>query len=380
MRITDVEPIVLRLPGLNPDMCDSTQDTLLVRVHTDEGLIGLGEADTSPEVGRAAILAPVSNLIARGLRDVLIGEDPVDVNRLWHRMYRASIYFGRHGAALQAISAVDIALWDLVGQAMGRPVCQILGGAYRPRVRVYASMLMPGRAEEIAPLVTPLVERGFSAFKFGWGPLGRDEGLDVELIAAARAAIGPERLLLIDVGCAYTLKRALRVCRRWEPYDVYWLEEPLPPDDLAGYARLADLCEVRIAAGEQESATDAFRRLVERGHVDILQPDAARAGGLTQCRRIGEVAEELNVPVAPHASKSNILQAASLHLAATALYDELCELPVLGGPLARTLTNEDFLDRLEPDGAVPTPCGPGLGVTLNEDTVARYRVDGHDRE
>lgn len=171
MRITDVEPLILRLPGVRSDLCDSTQDTLLVRVHTDEGFVGLGEADTSPEVGRAIILAPVSHLIARGLRDVLIGEDPFEVNRLWQRMYQASIYYGRYGAAMQAISAVDIALWDVIGQATSRPVWQMLGGAHRPRVRVYASLLMPERAEEIAALVTPLLAHGFSAFKFGWGPL-----------------------------------------------------------------------------------------------------------------------------------------------------------------------------------------------------------------
>src|SRR5262249_49528731 len=134
VRITDVEPLVLRLPDLNPDLCDSTQDTLLVRVHTDAGLIGLGEADTSPEVGRSVILAPVSHLIARGLREVLIGEDPFDVNRLWRSMYRASLYYGRQGAALQALSAVDIALWDLIGQATGRPFWRMVGGAHRPRL------------------------------------------------------------------------------------------------------------------------------------------------------------------------------------------------------------------------------------------------------
>lgn len=374
MRIAAIEPIILRLPDLKPDECDGTQDTLVVRVHTDDGLIGLGEADTSPEVARAAILAPVSHLIARGLREALIGRDPFDVTRLWHDMYHASIYFGRQGVALQAMSAVDIALWDLIGQAVGRPIWQMLGGAYRQRVRVYASMLMPQRPEQIAPLVAPLVARGFSALKFGWGPLGRDEGLDVELVAAAREAIGPDRLLLIDAGWAYTVKSAAHICRLWEPYKLYWLEEPLPPDDVAGYARLSDLVGMRIATGEEESGTRAFRRLVEQGHVDIIQPDVSRAGGLTECRRIGEMAEDANVQLVPHAFKTGILQAASLHLAATLPHGDLCELTVHDGPLARTLTNEDAMSRLEPDGTVAIPDVPGLGVTLNEDTVDRYRV------
>ena len=374
MRITDVEPIVLRLPDLRPDDADGTQDTLLVRVHTDDGLVGLGEADTSPEVARAAILAPISHLIARGLREVLIGQDPFDVARLWHDMYQSSIYFGRQGVALQAMSAVDIALWDLIGQAAGRPVWQMLGGAHRKRVRVYASMLMPERPEQVTPLVAPLLERGFTALKFGWGPLGRDEGLDVELVAAARAAIGPDGLLMIDAGWAYTVKSAVRICQLWEPYRLFWLEEPLGPDDIAGYARLSDLVGIRIATGEEESGVRAFRRLVEQGHVDIIQPDVSRAGGLSECRRIGAMAEDAGVQLVPHAFKTGILQAASLHLAATLPHGDLCELTVHQGPLARTLTREDFMDRLEPDGTVAIPDAPGLGVTLHEETVDRYRV------
>ena len=375
MRITSIEPIILRLPDLKPDDCDGTQDTLLVRIHTDEGIVGLGEADTSPEVACAAITAPVSHLIARGLREVLVGRDPFDINRLWHDMYHASIYFGRQGVVLHAMSALDIALWDIVGQAVGRPVWQMLGGAHRRRVRVYASMLMPERPEEIGPLVAPLVARGFTAVKLGWGPLGRDEGLDVELVAAAREAIGPERLLLIDAGWAYSVKRAARACKMWEPYNLFWLEEPLPPDDLAGYGRLADLVSVPIATGEEESGVRAFRRLIEEGRVDVIQPDVSRAGGLTECRRIGELAADADVRLVPHAFKTGILQAASLHLAATLPHGDLCELTVHGGPLARTLTNEDFMSCLGSDGAVDIPDTPGLGVTLNRDTVARYRVN-----
>jgi L-alanine-DL-glutamate epimerase-like enolase superfamily enzyme len=196
----------------------------------------------------------------------------------------------------------------------------------------------------------------------------------VELVAAAREAIGPDRLLLIDAGWAYSVKSAVRICRLWEPYRLYWLEEPLPPDDLAGYARLSDLVDVRIATGEEESGVRAFRRLVEQGRVDVIQPDVSRAGGLTECRRIGEMAEDANVQLVPHAFKTGILQAASLHLAATLPHGDLCELTVHEGPLARTLTNEDFMRRLEPDGTVAIPDGPGLGVTLDEETVERYRV------
>jgi L-rhamnonate dehydratase len=143
---------------------------------------------------------------------------------------------------------------------------------------------------------------------------------------------------------------------------------------LAGYARLSDLAEVRIATGEEESGVRAFRRLIEEGHVDIIQPDVSRAGGFTECRRIGDLVEELHARLVPHAFKTGILQAASLHLAASLPHGDLCELTVHGGPLARTLTDLDFLDGLNSDGTVTIPSSPGLGVVLNEETVARYRV------
>src|SRR6266571_7245522 len=223
MRITQVEPIVLRLPKVT-EACDGTQDDLLIRMDTDEGLYGWGEVDTSPEVGRAVIEAPTSHAIARGLREILLGQDPFDIEQLWEQMYRKTIYFGRQSVVIHTMSGVDMALWDIVGKATGKPVHKLLGGSYRSKARAYASVLMPEAAADAERMARDYVSQGFTAVKFGWGPLGRDEGLDVDLIAAARSGAGCARLM-IDIGQQYKVKQAIRMARRVEKYRLHWLEE-----------------------------------------------------------------------------------------------------------------------------------------------------------
>lgn len=370
MKITAVEAIPLRLPDVDDARCDGTQDALIVRVHTDEGLVGLGEVDSSPTVARAIVDAPPSHAIARGLRSILLGQDPFDVQLLWQRMVEGTIYFGRSGAALQAIAGVDMALWDLVGQATGQPLHKFLGGAYRDRVRVYASAIMPETPEETRELVAAHVAQGYTAVKLGWGPLGRvSEQLDVESVRAARAGAGSHELM-IDVGLVWDAAQAIKMARRFEEFNLFWLEEPFPPDDLAGYARLAGAVDMRIAAGEQETTYRGLVELAEKGHVSVLQPDLARAGGLTPCVRVGQYAFEHNILCVPHAFSTGILVAASLHFVAGLPHGRLTEFTVSESPLARELIAEPF--RLESDGTVRVPQTPGLGVTLNEQVLRRY--------
>jgi L-alanine-DL-glutamate epimerase-like enolase superfamily enzyme len=185
VKITDVEAIVLRQAVVNEGIADGSQDDLVVRIHTDEGITGIGEVDSSPELVQALVQAPSSHAVAVSLRDVLIGEDPLDVERLWHKMYRGLIYFGRRGIAIHAISGLDIALWDIKGKALGKPVCELLGTPQRDRVRAYASMLMPDTTAEVTEAITALKEQNFTAVKLGWGPLGQDSKQDVALAAAA---------------------------------------------------------------------------------------------------------------------------------------------------------------------------------------------------
>ncbi len=175
MKITDVEAIVLRQAVVDDGIADGSQDDLVVRIHTDEGITGIGEVDSSPELVAGARPGARARTRSRtSLRDVLIGEDPLDVERLWHKMYRGLIYFGRRGIAIHAISGLDIALWDIKGKALGKPVCELLGTPHRDRVRAYASMLMPDTTDEVTEAVTALREQNFTAVKLGWGPLGQD--------------------------------------------------------------------------------------------------------------------------------------------------------------------------------------------------------------
>ena len=371
MKITSVEPIVLRLAEIDTRRADGTQDAFIVRVHTDEGLVGVGEADTSPYVARTIVEMPSSHAVARGLAELLVGEDPLAIRRLWDRMFRGSYHYGRAGAALHAISAVDIALWDIAGKAAGRPVSDLLGGRRVDSLTAYASEVMPETAGEVRRIAAHAVEAGYDALKLGWGPLGRRLDHDVELVAVARAEFGPDRTLMVDGGMAYTVKRALELVRALEPYRVYWLEEPLAADDYDGYRRLADAAPVRIAAGEADSGIRPFRDLVERGHVDVLQPDLARCGGFTVGRRIAELAADAGVEVVPHCFSTGILVAASLHFAACLDRPTFAELSVAGSPLVAELLETPFELR---DGRLDVPKGPGLGVELNEELIERLRV------
>ncbi len=187
MRITDVEAIVLRQPAVDERIADGSQDDLVIRISTDEGITGIGEVDSAPEAVRAIVHAPGSHAIAGSLRELLLGEDPTQVERLWDKLYRGLIYVGRRGIALHALSGIDIALWDIKGKAEGKPVSELLGGRRRDRVRAYASMLMPETEEEVTERVRALRAQGFTAVKLGWGPLGRDPDRDVELARAASA-------------------------------------------------------------------------------------------------------------------------------------------------------------------------------------------------
>ena len=376
MRITDVEAIVLRQQSVDEGIADGSQDDLVVLVHTDEGITGIGEVDSAPEVVAALVEGNGSHAVAIGLRELLVGEDPLDVERLWRKMYRGTIYVGRRGITVHAISGIDIALWDIRGKALGRPVCELIGEPRRERIKAYASRLMPDTPEETFSAVAELREQGFTAVKLGWGPLGKDAAYDVELASAARDAAGDGVEILIDAGLGYVddVERATQVARGLEELDVTWLEEPFEPDEYEAYAELADAVDIPVAAGEQDSTWWGFRELIERGRVDVVQPDVTRCGGITELLRIAELAAQNGVATVPHAWKSGIIKAATLHVNAVlpeALYQEYC--------VARTPINTELTVQrlpLEADGWVAVPTGPGLGVDLDLDVVERLRVNG----
>jgi L-alanine-DL-glutamate epimerase-like enolase superfamily enzyme len=371
MKITKVEAIRLRLPLIR-NMADGSQEVLIVRVETDEGITGLGEIMSGSYVCKAIVEAPRSAPRRWGLAALVEGEDPFQISALWDKMYRGTLWYGRRGAAIHAISGVDIALWDIVGKATKTPVYKLLGGAYKKRIRAYASTLWGETPEETERIAEPFLQRKLTAVKFGWGPMGKDPELDVALVRSARKVLGDKIDLMVDVGLQWDAATAIQMAHRFEQYDIFWLEEPLDQDDLEGYAKLSDAVDMRIAAGEAEGTIYSFRDLAERGRVDILQPDVCRAGGLTVCRQISDMAHEKGIWAIPHCFSTGINIAASVHWAASNLAGPLVEYPVRDSPLLNELVvgHPPLID-----GYVTVSEAPGLGVELNEEIVKRYRVD-----
>jgi L-rhamnonate dehydratase len=372
VKIMDVEALVLQVGEIDTSRADGTQDAFVVRVHTDEGLVGVGEGDTSPYVAREIVTMPSSHSLARGLRELLIGQDPLRIRPLWDEMFAGSYHYGRDGAALHAMSAIDMALWDLLGKAAGLSVAQLLGGQTSTEIEIYASEVMPQTPAEVTALATRVVAEGFGALKLGWGPLGADVGRDIELTAAARSILGPDRKLMIDGGMAYTLRSAREFCRRVEPLNIFWFEEPFEADDIFSYERLTGSVAVRIACGEAHSNIRPFRQLVEAG-VSILQPDLGRCGGMTSGRDIAAMVREYSASavVIPHCFSTDVLLAATLQLVSTLPGERLIEYPVTQSKRLGSLLTTPFT----PDnGFLRVPAGPGMGITLDDDEVRRRTV------
>ncbi|MFA6470727.1 MAG: mandelate racemase/muconate lactonizing enzyme family protein [Candidatus Latescibacterota bacterium] len=370
MKITDVEVMILSLPEI-VERTDGSQDTAVVRVTTDEGIVGIGEVDSSPWIVKAIIEAGKSHTICRGLREIVLGEDPFQVSRIWEKMYQGSIYYGRRGAAIQAMSGIDLALWDIMGKAAGVPVWRLLGARWRKEVRAYASSLFGDTLEDTGRMAREYVDRGFTAVKFGWEPLGKNAEYDVALVREIRRAVGSGVDVMIDAGLVWDAKTAIGMAKRFSEYNIAWLEEPLHPDDIDGYARLSSATSVRIAAGEEESSRQSYIDLMDRGNIDVVQVDVTRCGGLTEAMRIAGLAHDRHRPVVNHSFKSGINIAASLHFIAAVPNAFIFEYCVSQSPLRHDLTLQKFEVI---DGMVKVPEEPGLGVDLNEKTVATYRV------
>ena len=381
MKITNVEAFVLESPYENVAPAGSEEargvkHCLLLKVSTDEGLIGWSDIETAPHVAVAAVSAPASGIgMFEGLRQLVMGEDPFDVERLWDKIYRGTAYYGRRGVAIQLMSGFDIACHDLMGKAVGRPVHKLLGGARRNRILAYASTLFRSRPEAMREACAFYLERGFKAVKFGWGVFGQDMRLDRRLIEAAREALGSEVTLLVDPG--WMVQRsaadAIELCRMLADFGVYWCEDFLHPEAYDAYAAVkAAGVGVRLAAGEQEATGWGFRDLIHRGKIDVAQPDLSRCGGFTAARRIAWEADVAGCDVCPHAWLTDLLSAASLHFNAVlprALFLEynVCESPMLREVIGNPL-------RLEEDGTIAVPQGAGLGIEINEAAVERYCV------
>jgi L-rhamnonate dehydratase len=386
--ITDVEAIVLDTGKDYPDPeaageAHGVRFVSLLKISTDAGITGWSDIETQPHVGKAIVDAPSGGAVGfEGLRSALIGEDPLERERLWQKMYRYLAYYGRQGAGMQMISGADIALWDIAGKAFGQPVHKLLGAKYRDAVSAYASTLFRPTPKGMQEAVASYLERGFRAIKFGWGVFGYDLEHDIALVRAAREEAGPDIALMVDAGWYGTshtapfkprsLRDWIRLVRALEELDVVWLEDFIHPENVAGYRAVAAECTtLRLAAGEQQSGYADFARLAVEGGIDVLQPDLSRCGGLTVGKQIADLAMRRQIDCVPHAWLTDLLKAASLHLNAYLMSSLYLEFNVSSASLLNTLctTTIEMVD-----GMIPVPTGPGLGVEVDEEMVRRFRV------
>ncbi len=388
MIITDVEAIVLDTGKNYSDPSEASEAhgvrfVSLLKISTDEGIDGWADIETQPHVGKAIVDAPSGGAIGfESLRAALVGENPLERERLWQKSYRYLAYYGRQGAGLQMLSGADIALWDIAGKATGQPISTLLGARYREKVKGYASTLFRPTPDAMKAAVREYLEQGFQAIKFGWGAFGYDLALDVALVKAAREEAGDSVDLLVDAGWYGTdyrspykpraLKDWIRLARELEELGVVWLEDAIHPENIAGHRALSDACTtLRVAAGEQSGGFAEFERLAVEGGVDVLQPDLSRCGGISVARQIADMAMRRQIDCVPHAWLTDLLKAASLHLNAYLLNSMYLEYNVSSSSV---LTNLCTTKLEMADGYIPVPTGPGLGVEPDPEVIERFRV------
>jgi L-alanine-DL-glutamate epimerase-like enolase superfamily enzyme len=390
MRITNVEPILLRgdetyrATAGSAEASDNGDWQLLVKVSTDEGLTGWSDIETLAPAAAACIAGPGMSILGfRSLRDLLVGEDPLgDPQLLWDKLYIGTSYYGRRGVALHCISAIDNCLWSIRAQAAGKSLGELLGSKKRDRVRAYASTLFRESPEAMFTAARGYVERGFTAVKFGWGVFGEDPTLDVELVAAAREALGPDRDLMVDPGWygagwkgpwqPRSLADNHKLCASLAPYKVRWIEDFIHPELFEDYAAVRQQSPAPLAAGEQYATIWDFQRLIRGGCVDVVQPDLTRCGGLTVALQIARLAEEAGIDLVPHSWLTDLLTAYSLHLIGTLKKPVFVEFNVSQSALTRGICGGAL--SLNNDGTVSIPQGVGLGVGVDEAFVAAHRV------
>ncbi len=371
MKITEVEAIEVRLPESEiKDKASSAQDACIIKIHTDEGITGIGEVDSSSRVAKAVVEAPLSSTHASGLGRLLLGMNPLDIEVINEKLYQKSFYYGRRAVVIHTIGGIDIALWDIAGKYFRQPIYQLLGGAFHKRIRAYASDLFGPDGRATREKAKRWIDQGFTAVKFGWKPMGESEKIDMELVEAARLGVGDKNDIIIDAGCCWDTKTARIRARQFEPYRPLWLEEPLEQDNLDGYRELSRVSNIPIAAGEGEAGIHAWQDLIERGNIDIAQVDLAR-NGFTLSRKIADIAETHGLRVVNHFYSTPINLVAGLHWLASRKSAFIFEYCVEETPIRTELATPDI--RVV-DGFVTVPEEPGLGIELDEEIISRYRV------
>ena len=387
-RIARLEVIPVVSPVGSANDLDGTADTIIVKIHDEDGRFGFGEADAPPSVVKSFIEMPTAHLWSRNAGEILKGEDPVEIAAIWQKLYEGTFWPGRRGAGIHAISAIDIALHDLAGKQLGLPAYKLMGGARRNKLRPYCT-IFPGLAQgrsidelmkEIFRQFELALQSGFRAVKME--VLFYDMVTDLELIrriGEGRRALGDDILMAIDFGYRWhNWHDALFVLERIADHNIFFAEAALQHDDLLGHARLADRSSIRICGAEAAATRFEIREWLTIGKVGVVQPNIGRGGGLTEIRRIADLCEIHGAEVVPHGWKTGITSAVGRHFQAAcpaAPVFEYVSPHVFDSPLRRELVSP------EPavvDGFMELPTGPGLGIELNEELVAKWRVDSSE--
>jgi L-alanine-DL-glutamate epimerase-like enolase superfamily enzyme len=392
MKIVAVDPILLRGEQTyvatqgGEEAVDNGDWQLIVKITTDEGLVGWGDIETLASAAAAIIGGPGMSILGfKALGDLLIGEDPTDTTRIWNKLYIGSAYYGRRGIAIQCMSAIDNALWSIKAQAAGKPLAALLGGRKRDRIRAYASTLFRATPAGMRDAAQGYMDKGFTAVKFGWGVFGEDEGRDRELVAAARETLGPDRLLMVDPGwypagwakpelwAPRTRDQALRLCNWLAEYKVYWVEDFIHPEDFDTYAAVRKESPVKLAAGEQVATRWEFERFIGCGAVDVIQPDLTRCGGLTVALDVARMAEKAGIQLVTHSWLTHLLTGHSLQFLSTLKEAPLVEFNVSQSALTGGIAKAPF--KLDADGFLAIPDTVDIGVTVDEKFVQAHRVN-----
>ena len=388
LRITGLECHVLLAPDFDASLTSSAQDSIVVLIHTDGGITGIGESDVNPWMAKACIEAPGTHTMGLAISQMLIGADPFDIAGIWQRLYVGTAMNGRRGVVIHALGAIEMALWDLCGKAVGQPVHALLGGAVRDHIVPYASLQPTGHSfgeyrDALVGAAEAAKSLGFRAMKAEitmagpYAHAGMAESYDrhTEVLAAVRRAIGAQIALMVDVQYMWPdAATCLAVVRDWKEFDLFFLETPIWSDNLEEYAKLVAAAPMRIAAGEWLATRHEFRELMDVGGVQVAQPDVGRVGGLGEARIVCDMARERDRIIVPHCWKTGISISATAHLAFVTAHCPFIEYlpPQL---CVETLRRELAQEELQLiDGRIPLPVRPGLGVTLNDEVMRRFTV------
>jgi D-galactarolactone cycloisomerase len=370
MKITDVKTIRLRAQ-IPPDGqvfsrsgVRNTRSAALVQVDTDEGISGLGSCSGNGEL--------IEAIVAKVLKPLLIGMDPTAIDEVWDKAYFRGGHkeFGTRGIGVVALSGIDVALWDILGKARGVPLYQLLGGKCRDKVPVYATALYPEEPSKVAKRARAFADQGFHGVKI---KVGFDFDQDIRIVRAVREELGQDFIIMTDANQGYTVDVALKASEAFADCGAFWLEEPLFVEDIEGHALLREKGKTPIAVGENLHMSYAFENFIVRGAVDFIQPDVARAGGISEIRKITALAAKYKVPVSFHTWGDGVALAASIHLSAALNDCIVMELDYTYNPLREELLTDSFKVQ---NGYLVPPEKPGLGIELNQDALKRFAFAG----